>query len=104
MGAAYEAWLNLSIDHVVPAGDGRRLGYPVEWFEDITNLVTCCRACNEFLNGFRVTEPPPLTVEEFFDLRDLVFEHKREWVLTRHATERAWYDSSRPASPPPVAG
>jgi hypothetical protein len=36
--------LNLSIDRVIPAGDGRRLGYLSEWIEAITNLVTCCRA------------------------------------------------------------
>jgi HNH endonuclease len=96
MGAAYESWLNLSIDHVIPAGDGRRLGYPPDWVEDIANLVTSCRACNEFLNAYRVIDSPPQTVDAFFDLRDLHFERKREWVLNRHATERAWYDSSRP--------
>ena len=95
MADAYEAWLNLSIDHVIPAGDGRRLSYPPEWIEDVANLVTCCRACNEFLNGYRVSDAAPPTVEKFFDLRDAHFERKREWVIARHATERAWYDKSR---------
>ena len=93
MSATYEAWLNLSVDHVIPAGDARRLGYPVEWFEDVANLVTSCRACNEFLNGYRVTDVPPATVEEFFDLRDIHFARKRAWVLARHREERGWYDA-----------
>jgi len=104
MGSAYEAWLNLSIDHVIPGGDGRRLDYPTEWVEDIANLITCCRACNEFLNGYRVTEPAPLTVEEFFTMRDRHFERKREWVLARHAAERSWYDSTRVPPPASTAG
>ena len=100
-GGTYEAWLNLSVDHVVPRGDGKKLDYPVEWIEDITNLVTCCRACNEFLNGYRVTEPPPATLDEFFDLRDRHFALKREWVIARHERERGWYDSTH-TSPPPA--
>ena len=70
LGGSYEGWLNLSVDHVVPRGDGKKLGYPVEWIEAITNLVTCCRACNEFLNGYRVKEQPPETLDGFYDLRD----------------------------------
>lgn len=98
-GGPYEAWLNLSVDHVVPRGDGRTLGYPVEWIEDIANLVTCCRVCNEFLNGYRVNEPPPATLDEFFDLRDRHFVAKHERVLARHEQERAWYEQAYP--PPP---
>lgn len=64
--------------------------------DDIPNLVTCCRACNEFLNGYRVDEQPPDTLDEFFDLRDRHFAAKREWVLRRHETERAWYERAFP--------
>jgi hypothetical protein len=96
MRTTYEAWLNLSIDHVIPAGDSRRLGLPVEWYEDVTNLVTCCRACNEFLNGYRLTDPAPVTVEEFFDLRDATFARKLDWVQKRHETERGWYQTAHP--------
>jgi hypothetical protein len=95
MAASYEGWLNLSIDHVIPTWTGK-LGYPAEWIADTVNLVTCCRACNEFLNGYRVTDPPPATVEAFFDLRDKHFLHKREWVLARHASERTWYQQQHP--------
>jgi hypothetical protein len=99
METAYEAWLALSVDHVIPTGAGKRLGYPIEWIQDTANQVTCCRACNEFLNGYRVTDPAPVTVEEFFDLRDRHFLAKREWVLGRHASERAWYDAAFPPAP-----
>jgi hypothetical protein len=58
--------------------------------------VTCCRVCNEFLNGYRVSDPVPTTGEEFFDLRDRHFVAKRDWVQTRHAAERAWYDATFP--------
>jgi hypothetical protein len=47
----------------------------------------------------RVTDPAPVTVEEFFDLRDRHFLAKREWVLGRHASERAWYDAAFPPAP-----
>lgn len=40
-----------------------------------------------------------MTVEEFFDLRDRHFLAKREWVLGRHASERAWYDAAFPPAP-----
>jgi hypothetical protein len=99
MESGYEAWLSLSVDHVIPSGSGKRIGYPPEWIRDIANQVTCCRACNEFLNGYRVADPTPATVEGFFDLRDRHFLAKREWVLARHATERAWYDHAHPHVP-----
>ena len=99
MGAEYEPWLSLSVDHVIPSGVGKRLNYPTEWIQDTANLVTCCRSCNEFLNGYKVTDPAPATLEEFFNLRDRHFLTKRESVLARHATERAWYDAAFPPSP-----
>lgn len=87
----YEAWLDVSIDHVIPRETVKRLGYPRDWVEDIANLVTSCRACNEFLNGYRVTDPLPGTLEEFFALRDRHFVAKRSWVLARHEREQAQY-------------
>ena len=99
VGGTDETWLNLSVDHVIPRGDGTKLGYPDEWIEDITNLVTCCRACNEFLNSHRVNEPPPLTLDEFYDLRDRHFTAKREQALARHEQERGWYEQAFPLQP-----
>jgi hypothetical protein len=93
LGESYESWLDLSIDHVVPGETVKRLGWPREWIEDIINLVTCCRACNEFLNGYRVSDPPPVSCENFIVLRDQHFSAKRAWVIDRHVRERAWYDA-----------
>lgn len=94
MGETYEAWLGLSVDHVLPQSL-IRTGWRREWIEDLTNKVTCCRHCNEFLNQFKVEEDAPEAVEAFFDIRDRVFKAKREWVTERHTRERAWYDRRR---------
>jgi ADP-ribosylglycohydrolase len=91
MEHTYEWWLQISVDHVVPRNAVSR-GYPAEWIEDIANLVTCCRACNEFGNQFTVTDLPSANAEAFFDLRDQVFAIRKANILARHATERAWYE------------
>ncbi|MGB9887201.1 MAG: HNH endonuclease [Moorellales bacterium] len=93
LGAPYEAWLDLSVDHVVPRHAAARLGIPSAWVEDLANLVTCCRACNEFLNQYKVklALPPPANLDAFFDLRDRVFLEKQELALRRHLEERARY-------------
>lgn len=92
LGGEYANWLNLSIDHVIPTNTIKALDYPREWVADLINLVTACRACNEFLNGYRVTEPPPLDLAGFCDLRDRHFLEKRKRVLARHELERAQYE------------
>jgi hypothetical protein len=92
MGESYESWLNVSIDHVIPSEAVKRLGWPREWVEDIANVVTCCRACNEFLNGYRIADPPPVTVDMFFELRDQHFSAKRTWVIERHVRERESFE------------
>ena len=91
LGGTYETWLGVSVDHVVPQSL-LRAGYPTEWIEDLTNKVTCCRHCNEFLNQYRVSEPPPDTLDGFFNLRDRVFREKRTKAVERHGTERTWYE------------
>ena len=103
LGASYESWLDLSIDHVIPTETVKRLGWPREWVDDLMNLVTACRACNEFLNGYRVNDAPPATIEEFSALRDHHFAAKAAWVVERHARERGWFESwTNPTFVPPV--
>jgi hypothetical protein len=85
---AYEEFLNISIDHVIPTNTVQN-GFPKEWVADLINLVTACRACNEFLNGYRVQDAPPVTLDEFCNLRDRHFLIKRDWVRLRHERERA---------------
>jgi 5-methylcytosine-specific restriction endonuclease McrA len=99
MASPYEAWLNLSVDHVVPQHLAKA-GWPREWVLDLINLVTCCRACNEFLNGYRVPETtPPPSLDEFVDLRDRVFAEKLGHAQKRHTVERERYAAARPTGP-----
>lgn len=93
MTESYDSWLDLSIDHVIPGRTVTGLAWPREWVDDLANLVTCCRACNEFLNGYRVVDPPPTTADEFLALRDRHFLAKRAWVIERHVRERDWYEA-----------
>jgi len=102
MSEPYENWLQLSVDHVVPAGT-KGAGYPPEWIEDIANLVTCCRACNEFSNGFRVTSPVPPNVEAFFVVRDQAYLAKRDLLVMKHDVERRRY-AEQMAGRRPVGG
>ena len=88
---SYESWLDVSVDHVIPQstawhGPGKR------WIRDIFNLVTCCRACNEFLNQYTVPDREPATEGEFAVLRDKVFENKRQHALKRRDEERQAYE------------
>jgi len=91
---SYESWLDVSIDHVIPqstAWDGSAKA----WVKDIFNLVTCCRACNEFLNQHTVRNPEPATVDEFTTLRDQVFAEKRKKARKRHDEERVRFEQLR---------
>jgi hypothetical protein len=87
LAGSYEAWLDLSVDHVVPR-NAIAVGVSVEWIEDLLNHVTCCRACNEFLNGLRITVVPPTDLAAFTELRDFVLSVKRERAIERHRVER----------------
>jgi hypothetical protein len=99
MAAPYENWLSLSVDHVVPA-HLVKAGWPREWVLDRINLVTCCRACNEFLNGYRVADATvPATLRDFVAIRDRVFDEKTSRAQRRHEIERERYVAARPAGP-----
>jgi 5-methylcytosine-specific restriction endonuclease McrA len=99
MASPYEAWLNLSVDHVVPQ-HLKKAAWPREWLLDLINLVTCCRACNEFLNGYRVTATTaPESLPEFVQVRDRVFVEKLQHAQKRHSVERERFAAARPAGP-----
>ncbi len=93
LGGSYEAWLDASVEHVIPKQLSTRAGWPVEWTEDLSNHVICCRACNEFLNGFKVDEPLPANFETFAGVRDRVFDRKRAHARSRHDRERRLYEA-----------
>jgi hypothetical protein len=87
----YEAWLDLSVDHVVPTST---IWYDkcANWLEDFFNIVTCCRACNEFLNRYKCSELAPENLPQFLTIRDRVFKDKRRRTRERHQEERRWYE------------
>ena len=76
---------------------GRDLGSAYDSWLD---LFTACRSCNEFLNGYRVTDPAPADLAGFCESRDRHFLFKREWVMARHGRERQKYEAWRAASAP----
>jgi hypothetical protein len=91
--SAYENWLTVALDHVVPLSTCRAWGLPEDWGEDHSNRVLCCTACNTFGNryipkGFQ----RPSTLEEFYDLRDAIFLDRRRSILERHKQERAFFN------------
>ena len=90
MASSYGAWLQISIDHVIPRSAGAQ-GWSATWLEDRVNLVTCCRACNEFTNAYEVHDPTPDDEAGFFALRDRHFRAKRDLARAAHARDRAWY-------------
>lgn len=99
MSEPYENWLNLSVDHVVPAYLAKA-GWPAEWIFDKINLVTACRPCNEFLNGHRIKDAnPPRSLSEFIAVRDRAFDEKLSAARQRHELERQRYVVARPAGP-----
>jgi HNH endonuclease len=95
MLASYQAWLQLSVDHVIPQHMIKRHGYRKDWIEDLANLVTCCRSCNEFGNRFQFDDAAPASPSEFFDLRDRVFVQRRARLSLAHALERLNYEKLR---------
>jgi hypothetical protein len=92
---AYEHWVLLSVDHVIPGsvirthGDGWR-----QWVDNLHNLVICCSACNGFSNRYRPSlGEPPATFEEFCQVRDRVFAERMERVQERRRLEQRLFET-----------
>jgi hypothetical protein len=95
---SYAHWLLLSVDHVVPSGDARRLGIGPALVNDLINLVLCCSGCNGFGNRYSVpSNLVPLgtvwTSERFVALRDGIFRDRAQRIAARRATELAYFQS-----------
>lgn len=90
----YYRWLLLTVDHVVPAGEARRLGIPTEFYEDAINLVLACSGCNGFLNRYRCTaDPSPdWSLRQFVALRDAVFANRFQIIASRRAQEMKLFE------------
>ena len=90
---AYENWLQMALDHVVPRSVC--LGYSLsdDWTHDASNLVLACAACNGFGNRYKPhkTTQYPTSLEAFYDLRDQIFAERSENIRTKHDSERAFH-------------
>lgn len=86
----YEVWLQMQLDHALPASVGRALSIPVDWYEDWFNRVLSCATCNIFDNRWSAPAGlrTPQTLDEFCELRDAIFQQRRERVMARHLRER----------------
>lgn len=91
---SYEHWLLLTVDHVIPVSEGRRLRIPRDWYESYSNIVLACSGCNGFRNRYEVSwqEPKESWEEsEFFTFRDRVFQEKDATIEEARISERRFY-------------
>ena len=90
----YYRWLLLSVDHVIPAGEYKRLGIPRKWGESYSNIVLACLGCNMFDNRYEVTWQGPKnewTEAEFFELRDKVFAERMGRIASAREDDFDFY-------------
>lgn len=103
----YYRWLLLTVDHVVPRGVGTTAEIPTEFIEDAFNLVIACGGCNGFANHYKWKGeiPPEWTDETFMELRDRIFQERKQAIEIRREKELALFATRpwEPAAPnPPV--
>jgi hypothetical protein len=93
--ADYYRWLLLSVGHVVPASEAKRLGIPLAFSEDYVNHVLACAGCNSYDNRYRSTHIPreAWTLEEFVALRDAIFLERHPRIAQRRARELEFFES-----------
>ncbi len=95
----YEIWLSMVLDHVVPTSVCLKLGVPDIWAGDQSNFVLACGACNGFCNRYRLSSDSdistPPSLQDFYKLRDKVFDERKKLIKLRHESERAFFDEKR---------
>lgn len=93
--ASYETWLAIALDHVVPRGFCERRRIKLAWSEDASNKVLACAACNSFHNRYTPSAKwsKPKSLDEFYDLRDAVFEERKKLISQKHEEERDFFRS-----------
>jgi 5-methylcytosine-specific restriction endonuclease McrA len=98
--ADFYRWLLLSVDHVVPTSEARRLGIPLEFSEDYVNHVLACAGCNGFDNRYHGTHAPrdTWTLEESVALRDAIFLERKTRIAERRSRDQGFFES-RPWQP-----
>ena len=91
--SVFEGWLQLSVDHVIPQ-QSVASGFPAAWVLDATNIVACCRSCNDLFNRDPHVDAVPESIEAFYDLRDRLYHARRARIIERRAQERAWFENN----------
>ena len=93
---AYEHWLLVQVDHVVPVNVGKALEVPLSYLWDSMNLVLACSGCNGYGNRFGVTDSPTKphmwTDETFVSFRDEVFRRRFDRIAERREQERQFFE------------
>jgi len=79
----------LSVDHVVPGAEARRLEIPIDLYEDAINLALCCLSCNGFGNRYKCTTERQAisSIETFCELRDQCFRERFGLLAQRRLLE-----------------
>ena len=68
-------------------------GVLADWVLDASNVVACCRSCNDLFNRDPGVTTIPTSLDAFFDLRDALCQSRRERILSRRSEERAWFEA-----------
>ena len=89
-------WLLLSVDHVIPVNECKRLGIPEDWAQSYSNVVLCCLGCNGFNNRYQIHNYNLIlewTPKEFFNLRNEVFNERKKIIGDIRAREISYFNS-----------
>lgn len=91
--ARFEDWLTMVLDHVVPQSVCKNMEIAGSWVWDYSNAVLACCACNGFCNRYKPKEActVPMTLAEFYDLRDRIFLERQPLILARREAERTFF-------------
>jgi hypothetical protein len=91
----FEDWLTMVLDHVVPQSVCKNMEIAGSWVWDYSNAVLACCACNGFCNRYKPKEAckTPMTLAEFYDLRDRIFLERKKQIQKRRAEERAYFET-----------
>ena len=93
---SFEHWLLLSVDHVIPSSEYKRIGMPADWGESYSNIVLCCMGCNGFGNRYRIPwdeSGESWALDRFFSLRNRVFDDRKSKILSRRAEEIRFFEN-----------
>ena len=91
----FEDWLIWELDHVIPQSFCREKRIDMKWWDDLSNIVPACRACNGICSSYKpAVSKPPQTLDDFFALRNQVFADKKIFILEiRRQKKQTWLES-----------